>query len=59
MKGIQALVRQVANRRDGVVGQKRSGYEPTYIALDGKGSGKFLFACVIAGLDCDDACRRG
>jgi len=30
-------------------------FEPAYIALDGKGSGKFLFGCVIAGLDCDDA----
>jgi hypothetical protein len=31
-------------------------FEPAYIVLDGKGSSKFLFACVIAGLDCDDAC---
>jgi hypothetical protein len=30
--------------------------EPAYIALDGTGSGKFLFGCVIAGLDCDNAC---
>lgn len=29
--------------------------EPAYIAFDGKGSGEFLFGCVIAGLDCDDA----
>jgi len=29
--------------------------EPAYIAFDGKGSGEFLFGCVVAGLDCDDA----
>jgi hypothetical protein len=29
--------------------------EPAYIVFDGKGSGKFLFGCVIAGFDCDDA----
>jgi hypothetical protein len=29
--------------------------EPTYIAFDGRGSGEFLFGCVIAGLDCVDA----
>lgn len=28
--------------------------EPAYIAFDGKGSGEFLFGCVIASLDCDD-----
>jgi hypothetical protein len=32
--------------------------EPCLHRLDGKGSGKFLFGCVIADLDCDDACPR-
>jgi hypothetical protein len=55
-QGVQALVPQVADRRDGGVGQGLSRtLEPAYVAFDGKGSDEFLFGCVIAGLGCDAA----